>query len=159
MQKIEVQHSDRLAIVDDNVVIDERVYLRSDGKSLAIKGQTLPVFLYGNAPEGLQWDHADGDIFNNLRENLRFATHSQQQMNRGKFKTGSYTSRFKGVYFQGRWVARIRVNGKRIYLGRFDTEEEAAEAYNLAAMEHHGEFAVLNVLTQPRNYARLENGS
>jgi hypothetical protein len=43
-----------------------------------------------------------------------------------------------------RWRARIRVNGKRISLGLFKDEIEAAKAYDRAARKYHGEFASLN---------------
>jgi len=99
-----------------------------------------------NAPRGLLVDHRNNDGLDNRRSNLRLATHSQNQCN--KRKTGSKTSsRFRGVYFDKRrmlWQAYIRYNGKRIYLGKFDDEIEAARAYDRAAREYHKEFAKLN---------------
>jgi hypothetical protein len=44
----------------------------------------------------------------------------------------------------GRWCARIKVNYRAIYLGRFSAPEDAARAYDDAARELVGEFAVLN---------------
>lgn len=43
-----------------------------------------------------------------------------------------------------RWRARILVNGKRIYLGSFENEIDAAKAYDEAAKKYHGDFAGLN---------------
>jgi hypothetical protein len=43
-----------------------------------------------------------------------------------------------------RWRARIRVNGRRIYLGSFENELDAAKAYDSAAKKHHGQFAAVN---------------
>jgi len=88
-------------------------------------------------------DHADGDRLNNRRENLRKATHAQNQQNTKLSKAN--TSGFKGVTFRaGRWGAGIRANGTFTYLGRFTTKEEAARAYDAAARQLHGEFARLN---------------
>lgn len=56
-------------------------------------------------------------------------------------------SRFTGVswdYTHSRWEANIQVKGKRIRLGRFRNELDAAIAYDIAAREHHGERARLN---------------
>jgi hypothetical protein len=69
----------------------------------------------------------------------------------------SYTSQYLGVHLNqsGKWSARIRVNGKRIELGRFDSEEEAARNYNNAAILHHGVFATVNILqSEPRKETR-----
>ena len=43
-----------------------------------------------------------------------------------------------------RWKSSIKAGGKSIWLGRFDTKEEAARAYDVAAIKHHGEFSKLN---------------
>jgi hypothetical protein len=77
-----------------------------------------------------------------LIENLRPATKSQNAANRGK--TCNNTSGFKGVWWRRRyrkWQATIGVNGKRFYLGMFDTPEAAHAAYAAAAQRLHGEFA------------------
>ena len=98
------------------------------------------------APAGMLVDHRNRDTLDNRRENLRLATHSQNQFNKGK-TTRKTTSRFIGVFFEkysGRWVARTTVEGKRIWLGRFDSEIEAARVYDEAAKKYHGEFAQLN---------------
>ena len=56
---------------------------------------------------------------------------------------------YKGVRGYGnndKWVARISVDGKSKHIGVYDTEEEAALAYNEAAKQLRGEFARLNVI-------------
>jgi hypothetical protein len=65
-------------------------------------------------------------------------------MQNSKPRRGS-KSKHKGVSLHhGRWRARIQANGKMITLGKFDSEDEAAIAYNHAAKIHHGDFANLN---------------
>lgn len=91
-------------------------------------------------------DHINGNGLDNRRENLRVATKTQN--NRNKAKSRSNKSGYKGVWrdkgkVKERWQAGITANGKKIHLGRFDTREEAHEAYCKAAIELHGEFARL----------------
>jgi hypothetical protein len=100
-----------------------------------------------NAPQDLVVDHINGDSLDNRRANLRLATHSQNCCNKKKRENTS--SRFMGVCFEkskNKWCVRIRHSGKRIWLGRFDSEIDAAKAYDEAAKKYHGEFARLNFL-------------
>jgi hypothetical protein len=97
------------------------------------------------APAGLFVDHRNNNGLDNRRSNLRPATHSQNMQNRGKRKNAG--SIFMGVSFDkwtGKWKARIRSDGKKMYLGRFDIEIDAAKAYDEAARKYHKEFARLN---------------
>jgi hypothetical protein len=96
-------------------------------------------------PEGLVCDHANRKVLDNRKANLRPATSSQNNCNTRK--RAQATSRYRGVSQDARsnkWMARIKANGRRIYLGTFDDEVDAAKAYDAAAKKHHGEFAVLN---------------
>lgn len=102
---------------------------------------------YGVAPAGLI-DHVNGDRTDDRIENLRLATSSQNAMNQGR--NSRNTTGFKGVAVVNiageptRYRAVIRPGGKgakRLFLGTFDTPEEAHEAYRKAAEELHGEFA------------------
>jgi len=90
-------------------------------------------------------DHIDGNGLNNQRCNLRMASRSQNNVNSKRPKNN--TSGFKGVYprsWDGKPVAQIGIDGRRVYLGTFDDPRDAARAYNEAAVKHFGEFACLN---------------
>ena len=88
-------------------------------------------------------DHWDGDGLNNRRSNLREVTHAQNMGNARK--QYGCSSQYKGVYWGGKkWQAQIGVNHGTRYLGRFVNEEDAARAYDAAALEAWGEFARLN---------------
>jgi len=108
------------------------------------------IFLFhkGYLPE--QVDHEDNDMLNDRIENLRPATGLQNAKNRSSSK-GS-TSRYLGVWLQkGRgsrtfWRSKIKVGSKQKSLGCFKVEEDAALAYNRAAVLYHGEFANLNII-------------
>lgn len=91
-------------------------------------------------------DHVDGDGLNCQRANLRLCTGSQNGYNR-KRRHGN--SKYLGVHklvrkTMVRWWAYITVDKKRISLGYFATEDEAAKARDAASKKHHGEFASLN---------------
>lgn len=93
-------------------------------------------------PKFLEVDHRDGNGLNNLRENLRIATHSQNMRNSRTPKNN--ITGFKGVSFTTReqkYRAVIYVDGKMIHLGYFQSPEEAHKAYCAGATLHHGEFA------------------
>jgi hypothetical protein len=101
----------------------------------------LHVFLTG-------WplvDHVNGNGLDNRRANLRPATHTQNNAN-ARLRRDNRTG-YKGV---GQWggrlpyVARIRSEGHLHYLGRYATPEDAARAYDVAAVEHFGPYARLN---------------
>lgn len=98
-----------------------------------------------NAPSNMQVDHIDGDRLNNRRANLRLATKSENMRNRGP--QADNKSGFKGVCWivrDQRWMAQIKHNRKQIYLGYFETAEEAHAAYAAACIKYHGDFARLS---------------
>jgi len=101
-----------------------------------------------DAPEGTEGDHINHNTLDNRRHNLRLATTRQNHQNMRKALRPS-SSRYKGVGWRPsrrKWHARILANGRRLHLGYFRTEHEAATAYNKAALHHFGEFACLNDL-------------
>lgn len=83
-------------------------------------------------------DHKDNNPSNNRINNLREATYSQNNHRRNLYNPLGYT----GVrYRSGHFEAHIRINGIITRLGKFNTAEEAAEAYRNAARQYFGEFA------------------
>jgi hypothetical protein len=98
-------------------------------------------FILGITDPKIHVDHIDHDGLNNRRCNLRACTHAQNQANARKHSDGS--SQYRGVSLDkktGRWTARAR----RIWLGCFAKEEDAARAYDVALVEQFGEFARTN---------------
>lgn len=91
------------------------------------------------------FDHTDVNPFNNQKRNLRECSYSQNNAN--KPKQSGCVSKYKGVNFHKKnnnWVSSIRINGRSKHLGSFKWEENAAKAYNKAALEVWKEFANLN---------------
>jgi hypothetical protein len=96
--------------------------------------------------EGFCVDHRNHIGLDNRRTNLREATHAQNNYNRKKIE-GAGSSIYKGVMFHkdhNKFYASIKVNRRKIFLGYFDSEIDAAKAYDAAAIKYFGEFASLN---------------
>lgn len=125
----------------------------------SVRRRTLSMhtFVCRGAP-GTVVDHINGDRYDNRRSNLRSILRRQNSLNIRKRKVGPFNP-YKGVIATdslryprsrqnksrgGDWYAKIGVNGKLISLGRFHTKEEAARAYDAAALRYFGEFASLN---------------
>ena len=99
-----------------------------------------------NPPKGIQVDHRDHNGLNNRRTNIRICTHAQNIQNQRR-KQGSKTSRYKGVFWNKKesyWYVQIKQNGKKLNLGSFLNEIEAAKIYDKKAEELFGEFANTN---------------
>ena len=113
---------------------------RVNGKLIYLHREIL------NLPQGLYADHRNGDKLDNRRSNLRSCTIAENSRN-AKAKN---PNKLKGAFFDSSipsprpWRAGIMVNRHQIWLGRFETEQEAHEAYCKAAQEHHGEFSRTN---------------
>ena len=104
---------------------------------LAIKWMT------GVDPIGQHTDHRDINPSNNAFGNIHLVTSSQNASKQSEQKRVT-SSKYKGVGWdrsRGLWMAYIKVDGKRITLGRFPDELEAHRAYCIAALKYFGEFA------------------
>jgi len=134
-----VDHRDRSAVDGWNWSID--------GKGTRIGrvqgGKRVPI---ASAILGLsRVDHRSRDVRDNRRRNLRPATSAQNARNRSIGSTNK--SGFKGVSLRkdrGTWLAAIGFEGRVLKLGTFAAAEDAARAYDAAALRLFGEFAVLN---------------
>lgn len=166
-------HSNRIEIQEDGTALVELTqgqYARIDARDVPlissirwtatrrrhswyaytkVRGSQENFFMHwaiiGKPEDGMEVDHINSDGLDNRRSNLRMATTTQNHANmrlRSDNKSG-----FKGVSFdpqKGKFAARIYHLGKLHWLGRYDTAESAALAYDEAARNIFGEFARLN---------------
>jgi len=94
--------------------------------------------------DGKFCDHKNRNGLDNRRLNLRVATRNQNMHNSSRVIPGC--SGMRGVYFQPitrKWRATIRVSGRQVHLGYFETKSDARVAYCEAAIKYRGEFARL----------------
>lgn len=101
------------------------------------------IYMYGDILSAdIQIDHKNCDALDNKIKNLRMATHSQNTQNRTLNKNKKLP---KGISTQShnasKFRTRITVNKKKIYLGTYDSLDEASYWHIYAAKYYHGEFA------------------
>ena len=103
-------------------------------------------------------DHKNRNRLDNRLENLREATRQENCCNRKKFK-GNHTSNFKGVFLykqNKKWTCQIQVDKKKIHLGYYDSELDAAKVYNIFASYFFNEYACLNEIPEEDNTYSFE---
>lgn len=134
-------------IKDDASNEYKKVKLKKNNETFFLKSHKIvaETFIYNPHNKPLI-DHIDGNKANNHVSNLRWATYSENAMNRTKANKNNGL-KYKGVVFNGKvYQAMYRLNGKRHHIGSFKTEDEAGEAYNNAVRQVFGEFAKLNII-------------
>lgn len=104
----------------------KRVGERKLNKTIHVKMHHL---VGGTPPQGMEADHINRDSLDNRCSNLRFVTAHENLLNRKTFKNSK--SGIKGVSIlpNGKWRVRRKINGRLVYLGTFNTIEEAKEAF------------------------------
>lgn len=126
------------------------VFLGVNGNGKKYRVHRLVAETYIPNPKNLKYvDHINGIENDNRIENLRWATHQDNMRNSKKHIKGKNTSKYKGVSWckiTKKWAVYVSKNKKVSNLGRFNTEIEAAKAYNNFAIKNYGEFANLNVI-------------
>lgn len=137
---------------ENGYAVSKLKYLDDDGQ---IAQKTLRMHrIIMDLEEGGIVDHINGDRLDNRKSNLRIVTAQQNAQNSAKptSTTKIMTSKYKGVFMRKAkahlakpWNAEITLNDKKVHLGYFFTEIEAAHCYNHNAKKYYGEYARLNV--------------
>lgn len=125
------------------------VYAKRGGR----KGTVYLHRLILHVQPGMEIDHVDGNGLNNSRSNLRACSHGENNAHRRKPRRALSSSRFLGVSWrriEKKWCARLSTKVSSQHIGYFDSEHEAALAYDAAAARRFGRFAKLNFPTLNR---------
>lgn len=153
-----------IAIVDEddavlaafNWFVDKKKNTHYAKRNIGSRSNHISMYLHRNVMErvlgrplakGEVVDHINHNGLDNRRSNVRLATQSQNMAN--QYLSDRNKSGFKGVRWDSdrqRWATSIGVNGEVVHLGRFTSLHAAIVAYNEAATQYFGEYAVLNVI-------------
>lgn len=157
MKRVPVGKNEYAMVDDDDYARVSAVnwYITGHGYAYSEKvlsGKTSKIlmthFIMGKPEKGFVVDHINRNRLDNRKDNLRFCTLAQNNMNRKMQKNN--TSGYTGVFWHKpakKWQVFICIDKKQTHVGIYADKKEAALAYNEAAKEHYGEFARLNVIT------------
>jgi hypothetical protein len=123
--------------------LDKNSYVMYSGAKDGLNCKRLHRIIMGD-PEGLVIDHINRNPLDNRRENLRIVSIQENTMNQGISKNNK--SGVAGVYRHkknDKWAAQINIKNKRIFLGIFDTLEDARKARKDAEIKYFGEFRAM----------------
>lgn len=140
-------------VKEEEIIIDEEMYYdiiiykwhkRKNYYRSEIDGKTIGLSNYIMNYYGDDIiDHINNNVLDNRKENLRIVTYKQNAMNRSSRKNS--LSKYVGVTkTNNKWTSYINVNNKKIYLGQFDDEIEAAKVRDIATKKYFGEYGNLN---------------
>jgi hypothetical protein len=134
--------SPRVKPGDTAGTLNEKGYLRIKIGGILYRAHRLAfLWMTGEWPEALQVDHINCIRSDNRWDNLRLATATENQWNKGPQRNNK--SGYRGVSYdkaRRKWAAQIKVNGRLRKLGRFPTARKAAAAYEAEAQRIHGAF-------------------
>ncbi len=137
---------DMKILPDDFLKVSQyKIRVTSDGYADTSVGFVHRI-ITGSIKPNFYVDHINSNKLDNIKYNLRKVNKSQNAMNQ-RVQSRNKLSKYKGVSMnraKTRFVSYIQVEGSRIHLGTFDHEIDAAKAYNSAAKQYFGEYALLN---------------
>jgi hypothetical protein len=114
--------------------------IRLDDK-LYVASRLAWIYSHGEIPAAFEIDHRNGIRDDDRLENLRLATDRQQAQNRGRLRNN--TSGKTGVIWNRRkriWMAKIRIRGRRVYIGSAKSFEAACRLRDAAERICFGKF-------------------
>lgn len=145
---VDDEDAERVSSVDWHLRRSANTFYAGTSSQRIGKNNRLMHRMILHAPVGTMVDHINGNGLDNRRCNLRLVTPRQNAQNQFlQEREDGKSSRFKGVYWSdgaGLWLASIKLDAGKRFIGSFEDEVEAARAYDAAAVQFFGEYARTN---------------